>query len=53
MKSIGLPKVTQLVQGQSLEKTLHLLNPTQFNILSTETQVPQGHMEPKFSLQAQ
>ena len=47
-----MPKVTQLVQKQSLEKTLEVLNPTQLNIHSTETQVSQGNMKTKFSLQA-
>lgn len=36
------------IRGQSLEKIFDLLNPTKFNIHSTETQVPQGHMEPEF-----
>ena len=48
----NMPKVTQLVQKQSLEKTLEVLNPTQLNIHSTETQVSQGNMKTKFSLQA-
>lgn len=39
------------VQEQSLEKILDLLNPTKFNICSSETQVPQGHVEPEFSVQ--
>lgn len=47
----NLPKVTHLVQVQRLDKTIDLLNPTQFNIYSKETQVPQRRMGPKFSLQ--
>lgn len=39
------------VQEQSWEKIFELLNPTEFNIRSSETQVLQGRMEPEFSMQ--